>query len=339
MASFVDIQITQDMLSNSTGNDREDESLIDTLLTIVNFYIPCVVLSLGFIGNTMAFIIMTQRLRKHQNVVMSYHFRALALGDNGVVTLGFGQRLVLSNVPDVFENYGDFFCKEFNYILFVFFGVHVWNVIIISIDRFVAVCFPLKAAMWCTLRKARVCYAFNLCFHLAFSSVKLWKRYQKYPTNLHTEVCINPPEFPSWFENFFHMFYYVIVNYASPLIVLVLNVSILIKFRRQGKELQNMAEKGISQKKENQERNLTLMMMVVAFSFIFLLACYPFEDIVWNYLIPHVAKAYPKLRELSFYTFYYVTGLNPCLNFYIYMLVSDSFRKDFIRLFDFASQK
>jgi hypothetical protein len=269
---------------------------------------------------------------------MSYHFRALALGDNGMLTLGLGQRLILSSLPNAFENHGDFLCKEYNYILFVLFGAHVWNVIIISMDRFVAVCFPLKASAWCTVKKARACYIINICFHLAFNSVKLWKYYKKDPTNVHTQICVNPPEFPPWFENFILMFYYVIVNYSSPIIVLILNICILVKFRRQGKELERMGEKGISQKKENQERSLTLMMMVVAFVFIFLLACYPLEDIVWNYFIPHIVASHPRIRELSFYIIYYLTGLNPCLNFYIYLLVSASFRKDFIRLFKFGSK-
>jgi hypothetical protein len=160
----------QENATKSMNGKIADDRLLDTLITIFDFYVPCIVLSLGFIGNTLTFIVMTQRLRQRRNMVMSYHFRALAIGDNAVLVLGDSQRIILSGFPNAFKNYGDFICKEYNYILFVCFGVSVWNVVIISIDRFVAVGFPLKAALWCTLKKARILYAFNLCFHLAFPS-------------------------------------------------------------------------------------------------------------------------------------------------------------------------
>jgi hypothetical protein len=54
--------------------------------------------------------------------------------------------------------------------------------------------------------------------------------------------------------------------------------------------------------------------------------------VVWNHIIPHVANAYPRIRELSFYIVYYTTTANSCINFYIYFFVSESFRIDIIRL-------
>jgi hypothetical protein len=128
------------------------------------------------------------------------------------------------------------------------------------------------------------------------------------------------------------MFYEAIVNYSSPLLVLVLNVFILVKFKRRGKELQAMEEKGQTKKHEDQERSLTVMMMVVAFTFIFLMAYYPLEAVVWDFVIPDLGREYPRVRELSFYLAFYFTGLNQCLNFYIYLLVNASFRSDVRRL-------
>jgi growth hormone secretagogue receptor len=307
-------------------------SLLDSLILIFDFYIPCVVLSFGFLGNAITCVTMTQRMRARKNIVMSYHFRALAIGDTLILALGDAQRLILSRIPNAFESNGNFICKEYNYLIFTLFGISVWNVVIVSIDRLIAVWFPFKAAVWCTLKKARTFYAFSVCFHVLFNIVKLWKYYEKDETNVHTETCVNPAEFPAWFEEFILMFYYVIVNYSAPVIVLILNVCILVKFRRQGKELEQMVESGARKRQDDQERNLTFLMLVVAFAFIILVAYYPLEDIVWTYLIPHVATKYPKIRELSFYISYYSTTLNECINFYIYFILSASFRKDVFQL-------
>jgi hypothetical protein len=315
------------------GISKQSDPLMDTLMTIFNFYIPCVMISLGIIGNTLTIITMTRSIKQRRNVVMSYHFRALAVGDNAMLLFVLYQRIILSRFPNAFDLYGNFLCKEFFYLLFLCFGVSVCNVVIISIDRFVAVCFPLKAASWCTVGKARACYLSNFTFYALFNLIKLWKEYRTDDTNVHTATCVNPRNFPPWFEKFILTFYESIINYAAPLIVLVLNVSILVKFKRRGKELQAMGEKGQTKKHEIIERSLTVMMMVVAFTFIVIMAYYPLEAMVWEFLIPGIRKKFPRVRELSFYVaFYFTGGLNQCLNFYIYLLVNASFRSDVRRL-------
>jgi hypothetical protein len=74
------------------------------------------------------------------------------------------------------------------------------------------------------------------------------------------------------------------------------------------------------------------MMMFVAFTFIFLMAYYPIENILWDFVIPGIKEEYPRLRELSFYVAFYLTTTNQCVNFYLYCLVSPGFRKDVMRL-------
>jgi hypothetical protein len=93
-----------------------------------------------------------------------------------------------------------------------------------------------------------------------------------------------------------------------------------------------MQEMGQTKKSENQERSLTVMMMVIAFTFIIIMVYYPLEATVWEFLIPDLGREYPRVRELSFYLAFYFTGLNQCLNFYIYLLVNASFRSDVRRL-------
>jgi hypothetical protein len=328
--TFTYLSSTEGILAKA-GTDVEDD-LISTLIVIFDFYIPCIILTLGYIGNTITLITMTQRISEKRSVVMSYHFRALAIGDIVICAIGDTQRMILSRFPNAFKLYGDFLCKEYNYLLFTTFGIAVWNVIIMSIDRFVAVCFPLKASIWCTLTKARALYAFNVVFHLLFNMVKLWKYYEPDLTNVHTDTCVNPSNFPPWFEDFILMFYHVIVNCGAPFTVLILSIFILVRFRQQGKELETMEKGGTNKKKEIQERNLTIMMLVVSFVFIILMIIYPIYYVVWHLIIPHVAETHPRIRELSFYIVYYTTTANSCINFYIYFFVSESFRTDVIRL-------
>jgi hypothetical protein len=309
-----------------------DDALTDYLMTIFSFYIPSVIITLGVVGNTLTFITMTQSIRQKRNVLMSYHFRALAVGDQLMLVFVVFQRWLLSRYPDAMDMYGWFICKEFLYLCFVFFGISVWNVIIISIDRFVAVCYPLQASQWCTIKRATYCYIFNYVFHSLFSLIKLWKEYRIGDYTTHTSVCMAPANFPPWWDHFEVIIYEAIVNYTSPLIVLILNLFILHRFRQQAKEMASLGETGRLKQQETQEKSLTVMMMFVAFTFIFLMAYYPIENILWDFIIPHIKEEHPRLRELSFYIYYYLTTSNQCLNFYLYCLVSPGFRRDVRRL-------
>jgi hypothetical protein len=162
--------------------------------------------------------------------------------------------------------------------------------------------------------------------------IKLWKEYRIGDYTTHTSVCKAPENFPPWWDHFEVILYEAIVNYTSPLIVLTLNIFILHRFRHQAKEMESLGGTGRLKQQETQEKSLTVMMMTVAFSFIFLMAYYPLENILWDFIIPHIKEEYPRWRELSFYVGFYLTTSNQCVNFYLYCLVSPGFRKDVMRL-------
>lgn len=49
----------------------------------------------------------------------------------------------------------------------------------ISVERYVAVCHPLKARSWCTYGRARICLLVSLVIALLFNIPRLWEGYVK----------------------------------------------------------------------------------------------------------------------------------------------------------------
>jgi hypothetical protein len=58
--------------------------------------------------------------------------------------------------PEFVISFGKFFCPPYWFVSLNFYGISNWIVLCMTLDKFIAVCFPLKAASWCTRRRAKI---------------------------------------------------------------------------------------------------------------------------------------------------------------------------------------
>jgi hypothetical protein len=58
--------------------------------------------------------------------------------------------------PEFVISVGKYFCPPYWFFSWNFHGISNWVVLCMTFDKFIAVCFPLKAASWCTKRRAKV---------------------------------------------------------------------------------------------------------------------------------------------------------------------------------------
>jgi hypothetical protein len=58
--------------------------------------------------------------------------------------------------PEFFISIGKYFCPPYWFVSGNFHGISNWIVLCMTLDKFIAVCFPLKAASWCTKRRAKI---------------------------------------------------------------------------------------------------------------------------------------------------------------------------------------
>jgi hypothetical protein len=120
----------------------------------VEFYLFPVIILIGTVCNILTFIVMRRKKMRHQSTY--FYMAVLAIADEMVLIVGClnfwvylytGKNVVLlSNVA----------CKIVCVLLYGTFHFSVWTVVIMTIERFIAVALPLQASHLCTVKRAKM---------------------------------------------------------------------------------------------------------------------------------------------------------------------------------------
>jgi hypothetical protein len=76
--------------------------------------------------------------------------------------------------PEFFISIGKYFCPPYWFFSANFYGISNWVVFCMTVDKFIAVCFPLKAAIWCTKRRAKISAVLILLMFIGFNFPNLF---------------------------------------------------------------------------------------------------------------------------------------------------------------------
>lgn len=135
---------------------RTDEQLTESmsvLYTITQFYVPLIIF-VGLLGNiTSVLVFFTSKLKQ---VSSSYYLAALATADSGFL---FALFIVWLNSLDVDWYSRNGGCKFVIYCTLVCSFLSVWLVVAFTVERFIAVCYPLHRPTMCTVRRAKMTIA------------------------------------------------------------------------------------------------------------------------------------------------------------------------------------
>lgn len=123
-------------------------------LDFFNFYYLALIIIFGMVGNTLSFLVFTHTHLKLRS--SSYYLAALALAD-----LGFLMTLLivwLNHVGvDLFNRQG--FCQAMVYGSSVSSCLSVWLTVAFTVERLIAVQYPLHRPSMCTVRRAKIIIA------------------------------------------------------------------------------------------------------------------------------------------------------------------------------------
>ncbi|XP_068083712.1 nociceptin receptor [Anabrus simplex] len=128
------------------------------------YYTPVLVV-LGSVGNSISMLVFfSTKLRKLSS---SFYLGALAISDTGFLITLFVTWLEMLDVS-FFSRPG--FCSLFNYMAFVCSFLSSWFVVAFTVERFVAVRYPLRRPSMCTVTRAKaVLLGLTLLGLIAFS--------------------------------------------------------------------------------------------------------------------------------------------------------------------------
>ncbi|XP_033724921.1 probable G-protein coupled receptor 139 [Pecten maximus] len=166
-------------MTNATGNETDlthnyfyDDSIYEKGDLLYYIVYPILV-PVGVIGNFMSFVIFIQL---SQSSSFFLYLSILSLSDLAFIIVGamMGWIEVLRNNL-FYEDISSFLCSAKYALVFVFSQFSSWIIVAVTVDRFIAVCFPFKVTEYCTRRRTAMTSLFlfliicginfpNICF-------------------------------------------------------------------------------------------------------------------------------------------------------------------------------
>ena len=149
--SFFDIPQESNM-SNMTCDlaSTDERTLMRWIVYNMDIYLIPIIITVGIVGNTISFLVFL--LTPISALSSSVYLAALSVSDNGFLLCVFGGWLVNVNFS-FYDHQG--LCQLFIYLTYVFGFLSVWYVVAFTVERYVAVCFPLRRNEMCTTRRAK----------------------------------------------------------------------------------------------------------------------------------------------------------------------------------------
>jgi growth hormone secretagogue receptor len=318
--------VTQPALS---GEGR----IFSVILFVIDQVIPPVIIAFGLVGNVLAFLVLHQPQYAKQTTC--FYMRVLAIFDSMCLLGHVLVRTIINNNPKHMFSYdiGPYVCP----ILALFFGgygLSNWTIAAMTFDRFLAVRFPLKAASWCTKRRAKIAVSLISLFFLLVS-IPYSIRTVNPEALVAKDICLfEPSVYPPWFHNLFMLIHKFCIFTTPFFIVLLFNISIIITL---GLERLRKTESELitNQKTTKKDAHITVLLLLVTAVFFITNIPNTVDRWVWD----AVLATYPmtprlsQIRKMAYDSVVLLLFINPSMNFYTYCLGCKKFRSDVTSIF------
>ncbi|KAH9499279.1 hypothetical protein Btru_003600 [Bulinus truncatus] len=294
-----------------------------------NFYfngiITAVVVALGAVGNALAIIVLTRRtMHTSTNIFLT----ALAISDNVVLM----NSLCLLSMPELSTTFKK---QVFAYVIVYIYPAGlvaqtatVWLTVSFTVERYIAVCHPLRAASMCTIARARLVVMGILAVSVVYNMPR-WFEYTitEHPdTNNTTCLMANATDLAN--DSIYHKIYfgwlYFLVMCSIPICSLtILNAFLIVAVRRSKRQRRDMNVK------QSRENNVTIMLVSVVMVFIVCQVPALIYNIAYGIDNDKVIHSVGWII-LSNCRNNLVT-LNSAVNFILYCALGQKFRRTFVR--------
>ena len=160
---YVTDNVTSGPVAANLSDATVTTALFGRLLWNLHLYVTPVIIFVGLVGNVCSFVVFVfTHLRE---LSASVYLASLAVADTGFLLQLFAMWL---GYVRVFVFHMNGWCQTFVYVSYVTSFLSVWLVVGFTVERYVAVCHPLRRHDMCTLRRAKMVVGALVTFSLLF---------------------------------------------------------------------------------------------------------------------------------------------------------------------------
>ncbi|XP_034480958.1 FMRFamide receptor-like [Drosophila innubila] len=323
--SLADLYLVWTKLCRENYNPHLANNLFQFLISGVLLNIVGV---LGVLGNVISMIILS---RPEMKSSFNYLLMGLARCDTILIIC----IMLVFGIPPIYPYTGRLFWY-YNYVHAytapVMFPIaliaqisSIYMTLIVTVERYVAVCHPLKARALCTYRRIKIYFIVCVCFGLIFNIPRFWEfftvKYQVPSTKIEL-LCVHASPLrksPSYLKIYRH-WCTLIINYIIPFLTLAILNSLIYRQVRRA----NRFRKQLSSS-ERHEIGLATILLVAVVAFLLLKSV----ALVMNISDAFYGKIYPELINVS----NLLIIIHSSINFLIYIALGKKYRCIFVRIF------
>ncbi len=309
---------------------EEQEMYLKRLSFWVYAVLTNIVIVLGLIGNMLTILILTQRAMRSST---NFYLCALAVWDS-ILLICTILLLSLNSIPN-FESYGLY---VYSYVVSYIYPIGltaqtatIWLTVSFTVERYIAVCHPLKAASMCTLTRAKI-VIIGVAFGSLLYNIPRWFDYRPKELlsseNVTSRIIFTRTLFsqnPLYMEVYYSWLYVPIMCIIPLLVLSVLNTFLVLAVRNSQRQRLDM---NVRQSREN---NVTIMLVTVVIVFIICQVPALAYNLAWaiNDTYTEHNFSYMVLSVVR----NFLVNLNSAVNFILYCALGQKFRRIFLHTF------
>ena len=305
-------------------------------------YVPPILVILGTFGNIFSFIILKRKAMLKFSTY--FYLMVLAIADTLVLYIGLLRLWVGELTGYDLRDQADWLCKLTNVIGYTISDFSVWLIIAVTIERYIVVCYPLKANSYCNTPRAKkviiglLVSFFILNLHFFWTVQVVYYKHQ----GEHIPRCAGGPSHKELVEDIWPWVDAMFYSFLPFVVILVLNGLIIrqvILAHRCRQELRSGSV--YEQRRPSHEGSTRLTAMLLTISLAFILTTLPMNIVniataFWNQYANDLAlvskfKLARTITELLMYT-------NHSMNFFLYCATGQKFRHQLVWMVCYAKR-
>ena len=306
---------------NSTTIAPSDNSqeVLEHFRFFINGIMTNIVVLLGLIGNFLTTIILSQKVMRSSTNI---YLLALAAWDS-VVLINTACLIGLPEISQYFMNHLFPYVVAYVYPLaLIAQTATIWLTVSFTVERYIAVCHPLKAATMCTISRAKM-VIFGVSFGAILYNIPRWFENTLRIVNNRAEIVSTEFQENANYRKIYYVGLYLLVMCITPVLLLcILNSFLILAVRRSRQQQMNM---NVRQSREN---NITIMLVSVVI--VFIICQVP--ALVYN-LIYAVSETHSFSMQVLSHIRNFLVTFNSSINFILYCALGQKFRRIFLHTF------